>query len=127
MITIKLKRAYEPYTEGDGIRILVDRLWPRGVDKESLHYNVWEKDLAPSTDLRNWFHEDPEHRWQEFIDKYLDELEKSNHLAAFINKIKHYNTITLVYAAKDEAHNNALVLKELLDKKMTEIAAKCKY
>lgn len=121
MTDIRLKRAYDELDSSDGLRVLIDRLWPRGITKEKLHYDVWEKDLAPSNELRNWLHEDIANRWNEFIASYEAELEKLPELNLFINKIKHYNTITLLYASKDLEHNNAQVLLKVLQKKLNKL------
>lgn len=110
---IQLKRIYEPVEETDGIRILIDRLWPRGVKKETAHIDEWMKEIAPSTDLRKWFDHDPA-KWQEFIARYSVELKQNdtvNHLAQLINK---NDTVTLLYAAHDEQHNHALVLHQFI-------------
>lgn len=112
---IKLKRAYQPAEDGDGFRILVDRLWPRGISKEKAKLDLWLKDVAPSSELRKWFAHDPE-RWKEFKEKYIEELKDKKKLLKEINdKEKEMSTITLVYGAKDEEHNNAVVLREQLN------------
>ncbi len=112
---IKIKRAYQEPEEEDGFRILVDRLWPRGISKEKLKLDLWLKDVAPSNELRKWFAHDPD-KWAEFKEKYREELKNKK---TFILKIKDLekknDTITLVYGAKDEEHNNAVVLKEKLE------------
>ncbi|MGI8635874.1 MAG: DUF488 domain-containing protein [Segetibacter sp.] len=114
MATIKLKRAYEPKITADGFRILVDRLWPRGIKKEDAHINVWMKEIAPSSELRKWFNHD-EKKWAVFTTKYTDELKKSTTLEDLLALVKAHKTITLVYGAKDEEHNQAVVLKSFLD------------
>jgi uncharacterized protein YeaO (DUF488 family) len=112
MITIK--RAYETPKEDDGYRILVDRLWPRGVSKEKAKLDLWMKDIAPSNELRKWFGHDPD-RWEEFKTKYLSEIEENMELIKELKEIVQYNdNVTLVYSAKDEVHNNAAVILELL-------------
>lgn len=112
---IKLKRAYQPAEDGDGFRILVDRLLPRGISKEKAKLDLWLKDVAPSSELRKWFAHDPE-RWKEFKEKYIEELKDKKKLLKEINdKEKEMSTITLVYGAKDEEHNNAVVLREQLN------------
>jgi uncharacterized protein YeaO (DUF488 family) len=116
MATIKIKRAYESIASSDGFRILVDRLWPRGIKKEDAHVDVWLKDIAPSTDLRKWFNHEPE-KWEAFRKKYLAELQDSPATAELIEQVKKHKTITLVYSAKDEQHNQAVVVKEFLEKK----------
>jgi uncharacterized protein YeaO (DUF488 family) len=112
----KIKRAYQDPEKEDVFRILVDRLWPRGVSKENAKLDLWMKDIAPSNELRKWFGHDPE-RWDEFKNKYLEELKEKKELIKQLKsmeKISH--TITLVYSAKDDEHNNAVVLLELLEK-----------
>lgn len=110
---IKIKRVYDKYSREDGTRILIDRLWPRGVKKEEAKIDEWIKDIAPSDDVRKWFSHDPK-KWNEFKTKYLAELSKKKDLCE--NQINKSNRIlTLVYAAKDEVHNNAIVLKEFLE------------
>lgn len=118
MPTIKTKRVYEKEAKTDGCRVLVDRLWPRGVKKESLHYDLWEKDVTPSSDLRKWYHEDLAGHWSEFAKKYRKELEKSDAVKAFLEKIKTEKTVTLLYAAKDETQNHALILQKFLESKL---------
>ena len=116
MATIKIKRAYEPKSTADGFRILVDRLWPRGIKKEEAGIDVWMKDIAPSVELRKWFNHD-EKRWTVFTTKYTAELKKSIALDNLLALVKAHKTITLVYGAKDEEHNQAVVLKSFLDKR----------
>lgn len=113
-MNISLKRAYEPAAKTDGMRILVDRLWPRGITKSKANIDLWVKDLAPSTELRKWFGHDPE-KWAEFQTKYRAEL-KGNPALSEIKALSHQENITLVYAAKDELHNQALVLKQVLER-----------
>lgn len=111
---IKIKRIYEEKSKDDGFRILVDRLWPRGVSKEKAHLDLWLKEIAPSNELRKSFGHDPE-KWEEFQKKYLAELKlKKEFLKQIKQIIKENKTITLLYAAKDTEHNNALVLKKFL-------------
>lgn len=112
---IRLKRAYEPAEAADGRRILVDRLWPRGVSKKSAHIDLWFKEIAPSTELRKWFGHDPA-KWNEFRKRYFKELEEhSEPLAQLLEHVGH-GPVTLVYGAKDEEHNDAIVLKDFLEK-----------
>jgi uncharacterized protein YeaO (DUF488 family) len=112
---IKLKRAYEKPAKGDGFRILVERLWPRGVTKEDAHIDLWLKEVAPSAELRKWYSHDVE-KWPEFQERYRKELKGNKELIAELkSRIKREN-VTFVYAAKDEEHNSALVLKEYLEK-----------
>jgi uncharacterized protein YeaO (DUF488 family) len=110
---IKIKRAYEEASEADGYRVLVDRLWPRGIKKEALRVDEWLKDMAPSRDLRRWYGHKLE-RWPEFRKRYMKELEAGNILEAFAAAHQQYPVITLVYAAKDAEHSNARVLQECL-------------
>jgi len=95
------------------MRILIDRLWPRGVKKEVAHIDQWLKDIAPSTDLRKWFNHDP-HKWEEFQAKYLLELNHNDRVKELLDMIKESECVTLIYAAHDEQHNHALVLMEFL-------------
>ncbi len=116
MLEIKIKRIYDPFSSSDGFRILVDKLWPRGVRKEDAHIDLWEKDLAPSTELREWFHEDPEHRWDEFVERYEKELKNSTVILDFVNIIRCKGVVTLLFASKDLEKNNAIVLNKYLQK-----------
>ncbi|MGH7905195.1 MAG: DUF488 domain-containing protein [Candidatus Binataceae bacterium] len=113
---IRVKRAYEPAAAAAGAGILVDRVWPRGVKKESLKISKWMKEIAPSAELRKFFGHQPE-RWDEFRKRYRAELAKSEQRArlAEIAKLAAQGTITLIYGARDEQHNQAVVLKEALD------------
>lgn len=111
-MSVSLKRAYEPPAASDGKRILVDRLWPRGVAKAEAAIDLWLKDVAPSTELRKWFAHDPE-KWPEFQKRYRAELEGSEALAE-LRKLSRQGHVTLVYSAKDELHNDAVVLEKLL-------------
>ncbi len=113
---INIKRVYEPYEAADGFRILVDRLWPRGIKKETAHVDLWAKDVAPSTGLRKWFHHEEQH-WPEFVQRYKAELKDSGALATLLPEIKKHKTVTLLYGAKDEENNQAVVLRELLEAK----------
>lgn len=110
---IQLKRAYDPVEPGDGCRVLVDRLWPRGISKEDLQIDHWFKELAPSDELRKWFDHDPE-KFEEFARRYKAEL-SDNSLDDLIELCQHNKTVTFIYAAKDEEHNNAVVLKTYLE------------
>ena len=112
----KIKRVYEDPADADGCRVLIDRLWPRGLSKEEAHITEWDKTLAPSNELRKWFGHDV-HLWSEFQRRYKEELKKNDAVAAFLEKYKHEKLVTLLYAAKDEEHNNAVVLKDFLEKK----------
>lgn len=110
---IRLKRAYAPATADDGTRILVDRLWPRGVSKAKAALDEWAKDLAPSTELRKWFGHDPE-RWEEFERRYRAELDGHGEALDRLRQLAAASTVTLVYGARDERHNEAVVLKAVL-------------
>lgn len=110
---IQIKRAYEKVSPTDGQRILVDRLWPRGVSKVNLRLDRWEKDLAPSTTLRKWFNHDPK-KWVSFKQKYRLELRKQTPLLKELRALGKKHPVTLIYGAKDEAHNEAVVLQKIL-------------
>ena len=110
---LKIKRVYEEPDKEDGTRILVDRLWPRGLTKQKAGIDIWLKDIAPSTELRKWFGHAPE-KWEEFRKRYHQELKKNTKQIELLKKQLSKGTVTLVYGAKDEEHNEALVLKELL-------------
>jgi uncharacterized protein YeaO (DUF488 family) len=112
---INLKRVYEKPTKEDGIRVLVDRLWPRGLTKQKAKIDLWLKDIAPSTELRKWFGHDPE-KWKEFRKRYQKELKENKEQIEILKEQKKKGTVTLVYGAKDEEHNEAIVLKELFSK-----------
>lgn len=112
-MSIILKRAYEAPAKADGQRILVDRLWPRGLAKAKARIDLWLKEVAPSTELRQWFGHDPD-KWTEFRKRYRAEL-KGNPALAELQGLAHRGDITLVYAARDQLHNEAVVLKEMLD------------
>jgi len=109
---ISIKRAYEPAEKSDGKRILIDRLWPRGLTKEKVAANLWIKNVAPSTELRKWFGHDPD-KWVEFQERYKAELMRNPAFSELKAAISGGKT-TLVYAAKDEEHNDAVVLKDIL-------------
>jgi uncharacterized protein YeaO (DUF488 family) len=110
---VKLKRAYDPPAAADGTRILVDRLWPRGVKKEAAAIDQWAKDIAPSTDLRKWFGHDPE-RWGEFKRRYTVELRRHSEKLNELRTLALHGPVTLIYSAHDEAHNQAVVIRDVL-------------
>jgi uncharacterized protein YeaO (DUF488 family) len=112
--TIKVKRAYHPPAKSDGVRVLVDRLWPRGVSKTAARIDLWLKEIAPSDALRKWFGHEPS-RWNEFRKRYFSELETHPAAVAQLKDIARKEKVTLVYAAKDDRHNNAIALKEYLE------------
>lgn len=116
-MAVTLKRAYEKPSRSDGARVLVDRLWPRGLKKEAAALESWLRDLAPSNQLRRWYHQQPE-RWQEFRKKYLEELrspEALRDLEELYRLRAERSQLTLVYSSRNSERNNAVVLKELLD------------
>jgi len=113
---IRLKRVYEEPSKQDGLRILVERLWPRGVSKAKAAIDLWLKDLAPSTELRTWFHHDPE-RWNEFQKRYEAELSEKGDLLTLLKHRITEGTVTFIYAASDEERNSAIALKEYLEKR----------
>ena len=110
---ICLKRAYDDPDENDGLRILVDRVWPRGRTKEEMRLDAWLKEIAPSTELRNWFGHDPQ-KWDEFKRRYFKELENLQQPVADLLERGRGQRLTLVFAARDEEHNNAVALREYL-------------
>jgi uncharacterized protein YeaO (DUF488 family) len=114
---IRLKRAYEPATSDDGVRVLVERLWPRGVTKARLKLDRWSKDVAPSADLRKWFSHQPE-RWPEFRHRYFTELRANRAAWQPLLTAARRGRITFVYAAHDEARNGAIALKAFLDRRL---------
>lgn len=111
---IKIKRAYEPSSSTDGYRVYIDRLWPRGLSHETFNYDVWDKYIAPSTELREWFHEDPDGRWQDFESKYAKELKANPAFGALKRQLADKQVVTLLYSSHDSDHNNAVVLEKLL-------------
>lgn len=113
---LKIKRAYEKPENDDGKRILVDRLWPRGLTKEKARIDLWLKDVAPTTELRKWFGHDPD-KWKEFQKRYHQELRNNREPVSILFEQLKKGVVTLVYGAKDEEHNEALVLKEWLKKR----------
>ncbi len=113
-----IKRIYDELSDNDGYRVLVDRVWPRGVSKERAHLDAWIKELAPSTDLRKWFAHDPT-KYPEFRQRYFSELNANPEVRSLITELNQRaksETVTLLYSAKDEEHNQAVVLKDYLDK-----------
>lgn len=114
MTKINLKRAYDKAAPSDGYRIYVDRLWPQGLSHETFHYDLWDKDIAPSTELREWFHADPTNRWDAFAQKYKAELEANPAYAKLKGIVFSQPVVTLLYSSRNETHNNAVVVYELL-------------
>ena len=115
---LKIKRIYENYSEEDGYRILVDRIYPRGVKRETAHIDLWLKEIAPSTELRKWFNHEAE-KWEEFKARYFAELEENPAVEIIQEKIAS-GTVTLLYSARDTEHNQAVALHEYLVKKLAE-------
>lgn len=111
--TVRVKRAYEPSAADDGTRILIDRLWPRGVKKVDAAIDHWAKDIAPSTALRKWFGHDPA-RWQEFRKRYAAEVDAHPEKLGELRALAQQGTITLIYSAHDEVHNDAVALRDFL-------------
>ena len=112
---VKIKRVYEPVSKRDGMRILVDRIWPRGVKKEEARLDEWLREIAPSTALRKWFGHDPE-KWPEFQEKYKEELKSRAELIKSLKSEAKKKTVTLLFSARDKDQNQAVVLKEVLSK-----------
>jgi uncharacterized protein YeaO (DUF488 family) len=121
-LDIRLKRAYAPPSADDGVRILVDRLWPRGLRKESAVIDQWRKDAAPSAGLRQWFGHKPQ-RWEEFCTRYQAEIAERPEALAELRDLARQGPITLLFAAHDELHNNAVALSELLRAESPRAAA----
>jgi len=112
---IKIKRVYEKPSKEDGLRILVDRLWPRGLTKQKAAIDLWLKEIAPTTELRKWFAHDPK-KWIEFRKKYLQELKENKEQVSIIKEHLKQGPVTLVYAARNEEYNEAQVLEELINR-----------
>lgn len=111
---IKVKRVYETYAKEDGVRILVDRLWPRGIKKEDAQIDKWFKEIAPSSELRKWYDHDPE-KFEAFNQKYHAEIDGTKVLDELIDYIREHKTVTLVFSSKELKLNNAMVLKNIID------------
>lgn len=111
---VRIKRVYDEPAAGDGKRILVDRLWPRGIAREKARIDEWLKEIAPSDELRKWFGHDPA-RWDEFRERYRQELEAKAEILDHLRSMAKKGTVTLLFAARDEEHNNAVALREMLD------------
>jgi uncharacterized protein YeaO (DUF488 family) len=114
-MNIKIKRVYEQPDKKDGERILVDRLWPRGLTKEKASVDLWLKEIAPSTELRKWFAHDPK-KWKSFRGRYETEIRHNDDLIKVLKDKAREGTVTLIYGARDQKHNEALVLKQFLEK-----------
>jgi uncharacterized protein YeaO (DUF488 family) len=120
-VDVRLKRAYEPAERGDGYRVLIDRLWPRGVSREQAKLDEWERMLAPSSELRRWFGHEPR-RFEQFRRRYIDELRGQRQRLAELRRRARHGTLTLVYAAQDEEHNDAVVLAEIIRRGLPAVA-----
>ncbi|MCS2248056.1 DUF488 domain-containing protein [Bacteroides fragilis] len=118
MTEIKIKRVYEDPSDTDGYRVLVDRLWPRGMKKEHLKYDYWAKELTPSSDLRKWFHEDVPGHWKEFAEMYRKELETSDKTSEFLSRIRSCESVILLYASKESVYNHARILQAFLEERL---------
>lgn len=116
-MAVRIKRAYERPEPRDGFRVLVDRLWPRGVAKDDARIDLWLKEIAPSTELRLWFNHDPA-RWAEFRQRYLGEIAQHQEAVERLGAAARNRPLTLVYGAKDEEHNNAVVVKEFIESRL---------
>lgn len=116
MPQVQVKRIFDAPAKSDGMRVLVDRIWPRGVSKKRAALDLWMKDIAPSTELRQWFNHDPE-LWDEFRKRYLQELRKQGAELAELRAHARKGRVTLLFSARDTKHNQALVLKQLLARK----------
>jgi len=115
-MTVQVKRVYTEASGGDGFRVLVDRLWPRGLSKRDANVDLWLRDVAPSAELRKWFAHDPRH-WDEFVERYFTELERVPDVwQSLVGRVRS-GLVTLLYAAKDEQHNNAVALRRYLEGK----------
>lgn len=128
MIMVKLKRVYEPAARADGYRVLVERLWPRGIRKTELPLDEWIKELGPSTELRKWFSHDPA-RWSEFVKRYHRELEESpahERLLALAHQAAE-GTVTLIYSSHDTEHNNAVALKTEIERAAHRMRARSEH
>ena len=118
---IKVKRVYEAFSDKDGLRVLVDKFWPRGVKKSALQYDIWAKEVAPSSELRRTFHLNPDQNWPAFVKDYTEELEHSDAFKSMIEEIREINPscITLLFAFKNCDKNHALILKSAMEKALS--------
>ena len=112
--TIVLKRAYDVAAADDGFRVYIDRLWPRGLSHETFHYDLWDKEIAPSPELREWFHADSDNRWKEFAERYKKELAGSVAFNALRTTLSDKPKVALLYSSHDREHNNAVVVADVL-------------
>lgn len=116
MSEIRLKRAYAAEEASDGYRIYIDRLWPRGLSHATFHYDMWDKDIAPTTELREWFHADPDNRWDDFVKRYESELSANPAFKLLTDVVKQHHVVTLLFSSHDVEHNNAVVVKNMLER-----------
>lgn len=112
-MSVKVKRIYEPFAEADGYRILVDRLWPRGIKKEKANIDKWLKEVAPSTALRKWYNHDPE-KWTQFQKKYHAEIKGSDAFKELLSDVHEHKTVTFLYSSKEEKYNQAIALQQFI-------------
>ncbi|HET6256170.1 MAG TPA: DUF488 domain-containing protein [Puia sp.] len=112
-MAVRIKRVYEPAAGTDGYRILIDRLWPRGLSREKANVDKWLKEVAPSTELRKWFQHDPA-KWRQFCTRYRAELKDSTAFGELLDEIRRHKAVTLLFGAKDEEHNDAVALRDLI-------------
>lgn len=112
---VEIKRAYDAALPDDGFRVYVDRLWPRGLSHETFHFDLWDKEIAPSTELREWFHSSPQSLWSEFEKRYMEELKSNPAFVKLLSVISDKPKVTLLYSSHDREHNNAVVLENLLE------------
>jgi len=110
---ISIKRIYDGYSMDDGFRILVERLWPRGISKEKAHIDLWMKDIAPSTELRKWFNHEDE-KWEEFVKRYTIELSGNEEVGRIKELVKEHANVTFLYSARNVEHNSAVALKSII-------------
>jgi uncharacterized protein YeaO (DUF488 family) len=115
MMNIQQKRIYDAPSETDGLRILADRLWPRGIKKENAKIDLWSKEITPSSELRKWYHEDMENRWEEFRQRYTAELKQQTEALNELRQLASKQTLTLLTSAKNEGLNHLTVLKQVLE------------
>ena len=117
MTKYQLKRAYDPEEPTDGFRVYIDRLWPQGLSHETFHYDLWDKDIAPSNELREWFHAEPSDRWAGFQKRYSEELATSSAFASLKKLLATKPVVTLLFSSKNREQNNAVVVYNLLSEK----------
>lgn len=109
-----MKRAYEPQSVDDGYRVYIDRLWPQGLSHETFHYDAWDKEIAPSNELRHWFHEQVDGRWTDFETRYEKELDDNAAWPAFVDEIARHSVVTLLYSSRNTTENNAVIVQDKL-------------